>query len=152
MIDPEDHCPDQPGAPNPNPQLNGCPGLVAVEDGRIRLTRPVFFATNRDVILPRSFPVLRAVRDALVASPQISHVSIEGHTDDVGNDDRNMDLSTRRAASVMRWLTQNGIVASRLESHGFGETRPVTPITGLRGRALNNARASNRRVEFRIVE
>jgi outer membrane protein OmpA-like peptidoglycan-associated protein len=79
-------------------------------------------------------------------------VAIEGHTDDVNDDAANMDLSNRRAASVLRWLTDHGIAATRLEAHGFGETRPVRPIAGLRRRALRDARAMNRRVEFRIVD
>lgn len=144
--DATDACPDRPGAPSPDPRRNGCPGLVRIVNGHISILRPVFFATNRDVILPQSFPVLAAVRDAMLATPEIRRVSIEGHTDDVGRDEANMDLSERRAASVRRWLEQNRIDAGRLESHGFGETRPLVPNTNAR------ARAQNRRVEFRIAE
>jgi outer membrane protein OmpA-like peptidoglycan-associated protein len=147
-----DHCPDVPGAPNPDPNLNGCPGLVRVDSARIRITNPVYFATNRDVILPRSFPVLTAVGDALRAVPEIRRVSIEGHTDDVGDDAANMDLSNRRAQSVLRWLTEHGVAASRLEARGFGETRPLRAIAGLRGRQLSAARAENRRVDFNITD
>lgn len=144
--DASDACPDQPGAPSPDPRRNGCPGLVRIVNGRIAILRPVYFATNRDVILPRSFPVLTAVRDALQATAEIRRLSVEGHTDDVGRDDANLDLSERRAASVRRWLEQHQIDPSRLESHGFGETRPIVPNSS------NAARAQNRRVEFRIVE
>ncbi len=147
-----DHCPDQPGAPNPDPARNGCPGLVRVEGCHLNISTPVFFAPNRDAILPRSTPVMTAVSDALRASPDIRRVSVEGHTDDIGNDAANMVLSGRRAASVVLWLTQHGIVATRLESHGFGESHPVTPPGTLRGAPLNAARAANRRVEFRIVD
>lgn len=150
--DATDHCPDQPGAPSANPARNGCPGLVQVENGNLRIIRPVFFATNRDRILPRSFPVLLAVADALNASPQIHRVSVEGHTDDVGDDARNLDLSQRRAASVVAFLVAHGIEAGRLEARGYGETRPEQPIEGLRGRALRTARSANRRVAFRITD
>lgn len=149
--DEQDHCPDQPGAPNPDPSRNGCPGLVRVANGLIQLTSPVFFATNRDVILPRSFPILTAVADAMRASEGIRRVSVEGHTDDAGNATRNMGLSERRAASVVRWLVDHGIHMSRLESHGFGPTRPLVTTAGLRGRTLRDARAQNRRVDFRII-
>lgn len=147
-----DACPDQPGAPSSDARRNGCPGIVSFADGMIRINRPVFFATNRDTILPRSFPVLTAVAETLRLTPGIRHVSIEGHTDDVGDDTRNMDLSQRRANSVMTWLTAHQIDASRLEAHGFGETRPMTPPTGLRGRPLTAARAANRRVDFRVTD
>jgi len=140
-----DHCPDRPGAPSADPARNGCPGLVLVDGGQIRINRPVFFAPNRDVVLRTSFPVLTAVADALAATPEIRHVSVEGHTDDVGDEAANLSLSQRRAASVVNWLTSHGIDASRLTSTGFGETRPVTPGT------TNAIRARNRRVEFRIV-
>ncbi len=150
--DSDDRCADQPGMPQPGTDRHGCPGQVIVTPGQIRITNPVFFATNEDVILPQSFPVLTAVRDVLRAVPAIHRVSVEGHTDDVGEDAANLDLSNRRAASVVRWLTQNGIDAARMEAHGFGEARPVQPITGLRGRRLRAAQATNRRVEFRITD
>lgn len=141
-----DRCPTQPGAPSTNPARNGCPSLLVVENGALRILRPVFFAVNSDVILPASFPLLNAVADALRATPEIRHVSVEGHTDDAGPDDRNLDLSRRRAASVVRWLTTRGrIEAGRLTSEGFGETRPLVQGT------TPAARAQNRRVEFRIV-
>jgi outer membrane protein OmpA-like peptidoglycan-associated protein len=148
-----DHCPDQAGAPSTDPNRNGCPGQVVVIGNMIQLNTPVFFAHNRDTILRRSFPILQAVADALRASPHVRRVSIEGHTDDVGGDQENMDLSNRRAQSVMRWLIEHGIEASRLEAHGFGETRPLQPITpGMSRRERRAAQARNRRVEFRIID
>ncbi|MBI5513076.1 MAG: OmpA family protein [Deltaproteobacteria bacterium] len=150
--EPPDACPDQPGAPSTDPQRNGCPGLVLVQAGLIRINQPVYFATAMDTILPTSDPVLTAVGEAMRAMPGIRRVAIEGHTDDVNDDAANLDLSNRRAASVLRWLTEHGIEATRLEAHGFGETRPVRQIAGLRRRALREARALNRRVEFRIVD
>jgi outer membrane protein OmpA-like peptidoglycan-associated protein len=151
--DPVDHCPDQPGAPHPDPNRNGCPGQVRVSNGMIQINTPVFFGHNRDAILPRSFPILQAVADALRASPDIRRVSIEGHTDDVGADSENMTLSNRRAQSVMRWLTAHQVEESRLEAHGFGETRPLRPVQGISNRRERRAaQADNRRVEFRIVD
>jgi outer membrane protein OmpA-like peptidoglycan-associated protein len=148
-----DHCPDQAGAPHTDPARNGCPGQLHVTNGAIQIDTPVFFANNRDTILPRSFTILQAVGDALRASPHVRRVSIEGHTDDIGDDARNMDLSNRRTQSVLRWLVEHGVEATRLEAHGFGETRPLVPITAaMPRRALRTAQARNRRVEFRIVD
>ncbi|MEI8259209.1 MAG: OmpA family protein, partial [Deltaproteobacteria bacterium] len=152
VIDSADHCPDQPGAPSTDPVRNGCPGLVAVQNCRLNITQPVFFATNRATILPRSNGVLTAVAEALAVSPALRRISVEGHTDDVGNDARNLQLSQRRADSVMAWLVTHGIDGGRLEAHGFGETRPLQPVTALRGRPMRDARSGNRRVEFRIVD
>ncbi|MEM9188582.1 MAG: OmpA family protein [Myxococcota bacterium] len=142
-----DACPEEAGAPHPEPERNGCPGLVQVDQGQIRINTPVFFASGSDRILSRSNAVLQAVADALRASPQIRKVSIEGHTDDQGNDASNLQLSERRANRVMQWLTEEGSIdASRLEARGFGETRPL-----VEGRT-RQARSQNRRVEFRIVD
>lgn len=147
VIDPEDRCVDVPG----DPANHGCPGRVVTRGGRIE-TPPVFFATNRDVVLRRSHSVLEAVANVLRGVPAIRRVSIEGHTDDQNDDASNLDLSNRRAHNVMQWLVSHGVEATRLEAHGFGETRPLRPIDGLRGRALRSARATNRRVEFRITD
>ena len=87
--------------PSPDPKKNGCPGLVEVKNGVIVIFQPVFFATNKDTILKKSFPVLNAVADALKAEPEIKKIMIEGHTDNKGKASRNMELSDRRARSVL---------------------------------------------------
>jgi OOP family OmpA-OmpF porin len=141
-----DACPDKPGAPSTDPKKNGCPGLVEVKNGQMVILKPVFFATDADKILPESFPVLKAVADALTAQTSIKRLSIEGHTDDRGKAEHNLDLSERRAQSVLRFLVENGVAAERLEARGFGQTKPITSNKTKAGRA------TNRRVEFKIVE
>ena len=141
-----DACPDKPGAPHPDPKKNGCPGLLTVTGGKIVILKPVFFATDKDIILPQSFPVLQAVADALKAAQQIRQVRIEGHTDSQGVRIYNVDLSQRRAGSVRRWLLEHGIEESRVVSEGFGPDRPVDTNATVAGRA------KNRRVEFLIVD
>jgi outer membrane protein OmpA-like peptidoglycan-associated protein len=141
-----DACPDKPGAPHPDPKKNGCPSLVTIKDGKLTILRPVFFATNQDVILPQSFPVLQAVTDAVQATPEIRRIAIEGHTDNRGKVEYNTDLSDRRARSVVRWLTEHGIAAERLSGKGYGPSRPIADNRTAAGRA------ANRRVEFIIVD
>jgi outer membrane protein OmpA-like peptidoglycan-associated protein len=144
--DPMDACPDKAGAPSPFPKRNGCPGLVEVKNGQIVILRPVYFATDKDTILPKSYPVLQAVADAMEAVPSIKHVAIEGHTDAQGNFTHNLDLSDRRAKSVMKWLFAKSIAPERLEAKGYGPARPIASNKTAAGRA------KNRRVEFHIVD
>jgi outer membrane protein OmpA-like peptidoglycan-associated protein len=141
-----DACPDKPGAPDPDPKKNGCPGLVQLKDAQIVILQQVLFATDKDVILKESYPVLRAVANILKMEPNIKHVSIEGHTDTQGKPAHNLDLSERRAKSVKKWLVGQGIAEERLESHGFGQTKPVSDNKSAKGRA------ANRRVEFHILD
>lgn len=142
-----DACPDKAGSPSPDPRKNGCPGLVALKDGQIQILKPVFFATDKDVILPQSFPVLQAVADALRADMAILRMAVEGHTDNRGSVAHNTDLSDRRAKSVMRWLVDKGHVnPERLSARGYGPMRPIAD------NATNAGRAQNRRVDFVIID
>ena len=97
-----DACPDKPGAPDPDPKKNGCPGEVQVKNCEIETKSPVFFATDKDVILPKSFKLLQSMANALKLAPSIKRVSIEGHTDIMGSRAHNLDLSERRAKRRLR--------------------------------------------------
>lgn len=145
--DATDACPDKPGSPSTDPKKNGCPGgLAVIEQGHVKILKPVFFAFDKDVILQQSYPTLQAVAEVLKMVPTIRRLRIEGHTDSQGNRLYNIDLSDRRAASVMRWLIEHGIDASRLYAQGFGPERPIA------GNATVAGRAKNRRVVFVIVD
>ena len=141
-----DACPSVPGAPDPDPKKNGCPGLVQVKNGMIVIMSPVFFATGKDVILEKSFPVLQAVANALAATPEIKLLAVEGHTDNKGKAEKNMLLSDKRANSVMRFLVARGVNATRLTAQGFGQQNPIA------SNKTEKTRALNRRVEFRIID
>ena len=146
MPDSTDACPDQPGAPSPDPKKNGCPSLAVVKNGMIVILQPVFFATDKDVILPKSFPLLGVVKDVFVAQPEIKKVEVQGHTDARGKYAHNMDLSQRRAQSVVRWLAAHGVAADRMVAKGYGPNKPVASNQTNQGRSLN------RRVEFHIID
>ncbi|MEI2807419.1 MAG: OmpA family protein [Albidovulum sp.] len=105
VVDPEDACPDKAGAPAPIRRRTAAQAWSRSSTAA-SIIEPVFFATNKDVILKRSFPVLESVANALKAAPSIKKVAVEGHTDNRGKPDYNLDLSDRRAKSVLTWLTQ----------------------------------------------
>jgi outer membrane protein OmpA-like peptidoglycan-associated protein len=144
VLDGDDRCPLDPG----RPEDGGCPRTVQVdrESGEIRILERVEFETGKDVILQRSEAILEEVRGVMAANPAIRRVRVEGHTDDRGRDSTNMDLSRRRAQSVVRWLTEHGIAAARLEGWGCGEVLPVE------SNRTSAGRQSNRRVEFHILD
>ncbi len=137
-----DNCPDEPG-----PASNqGCRERqrVRITGDSIEILEKVYFRTNSDVIERRSYALLNNIVSVLNNHSEIQLVRVEGHTDDRGSDEHNMNLSQRRAESVVRYLTENGVDASRLRAQGFGETRPVVDNNSRRNRA------TNRRVEFNI--
>ncbi|WP_375761096.1 Ig-like domain-containing protein [Corallococcus exercitus] len=149
IVDTADKCPLEPETINGVADEDGCPDKgkvkVLVEGERILILEKVYFATNKDVILPRSFPILKQVAAVLRANPHVELLRVEGHTDSQGSDVANLDLSKRRAASVKTFLVNEGIAAERLESEGFGESKPVDTNKTAAGRE------NNRRVEFNIT-
>jgi outer membrane protein OmpA-like peptidoglycan-associated protein len=120
---------------------------VTVSRREIVIRRQINFATDSDVIQASSTPLLVEIADVMLRNPQITRIEIQGHTDNQGNAEHNLDLSQRRADAVRRWLVeQGGVQPSRLESKGYGMTRPLVPnITPAN-------RARNRRVQFIILE
>ncbi|MEM9068703.1 MAG: OmpA family protein [Myxococcota bacterium] len=120
--------------------------LVAVEEEQVVILEQIQFAFDSDEILSESFGLMGQIAQALRDNPQIRAVEIQGHTDDQGAYEYNESLSQRRAESVQRWLVENGIDAGRLRARGYGESRPLVNDT------TDEARARNRRVEFRITE
>ncbi|PTL76944.1 OmpA family protein [Vitiosangium sp. GDMCC 1.1324] len=150
IADAQDKCPNEAEVINGLDDEDGCPdqgkGKVEVKAGKILILEKVYFATNKDVVLERSFPLLEQVAAVLRANPQLTKVRIEGHTDSQGDDSFNLDLSQRRANSVLRFLVEKAIAAERLDATGYGETKPVDTNKTVQGRE------NNRRVEFTIVE
>jgi outer membrane protein OmpA-like peptidoglycan-associated protein len=141
-----DACPKEPGAKNSDPKKNGCPSFIKVEGNVVRVMQQVHFATGSATILPASFPMLQEISNLLRSNKGIKRMSIEGHTDNRGGADSNKKLSAARAASVATWLTQHGVEADRLESHGYGLEKPIETND------TDAGRAANRRVEFKILD
>jgi outer membrane protein OmpA-like peptidoglycan-associated protein len=141
-----DACPKMPGKPNKDPKKNGCPTFIEGDGTVVRVLQQVHFAFGTAQILPDSFPVLQEVADYLKANRAIKRMGIEGHTDNKGAPELNKRLSQDRANSVMRWLTQHGVEANRLEANGYGMERPIEDND------TDAGRAKNRRVEFKILE
>jgi outer membrane protein OmpA-like peptidoglycan-associated protein len=105
----------------------------------------IFFDFNKWDLKPEShFEIDRLLR-FLELHPDL-RIVIAAHTDDIGSDEYNYDLSNKRARSVMDYLIRKNIDRSRLEFLGYGESRPAVPNDS------EENRAKNRRVEFRLAE
>jgi outer membrane protein OmpA-like peptidoglycan-associated protein len=114
---------------------------VLERDGRVA-TQGILFATGSARIRPESTPTLNEIGTMLRAHPEL-RIAIEGHTDSDGEDAFNQDLSEQRAAAVKAYLVEQYRVADgRLETAGFGETKPVADNTSPEGKQ------QNRRVEL----
>lgn len=145
--DPEDACPHEPGVRQETPATNGCPrARLEAETRQIRILQRIEFEYKKATLTYASVPVLEAVAAILREHPELTRVEIQGHTDDVGPDDYNLELSRARANTVAIWLVAHGIAGARLTATGFGETRPLEPNDSEAGRQVN------RRVEFHILE
>ncbi len=114
------------------------PEIVVVKEV---ITFNLLFDFDKSNIKDEMIPVLEEVKEILNNDKDTEFV-LSGHTDSIGTEAYNQALSERRAASVQKWLTDNGVAASRLEAVGYGETRPKYNNDTKEGRKLN------RRVEL----
>ena len=122
-------------------------GVSVVRNGdNITLNMPgnVTFATNSSDLSPAFFNVLTSVGKVLAEYEQ-TVVEVAGHTDSTGSDSYNQSLSERRANSVSRYLTAQGVIPQRLITLGMGEARPIAD------NGTENGRQTNRRVEITMV-
>ncbi|AGC48756.1 OmpA family protein [Myxococcus stipitatus DSM 14675] len=140
IVDRLDRCPEFPAGSRGR---EGCP-LARQSRNKIVILEQVNFATDQDVILSESFPILEEVARVMNENPQMDRVLVEGHTDSRASDAYNLDLSRRRASSVRRFLVETGVAADRVCSQGFGRSQPLSDNETEEGMALN------RRVEFTI--
>ncbi len=143
FADKDDTCPNEFGvAPD------GCPKKytnVVVTKTKIEIKQTVYFEFNKATIKPISFPLLNEVALALKDNPTLK-VEVQGHTDSVGADARNLKLSQKRAESVRTYLIKQGVDSGRLVPRGYGENVPIADNRTADGRS------QNRRVEFVITD
>ena len=121
----------------------GCPEITVEDVKKItQIASKLFFETASDKLKVASLVQLDELVVILKKYPE-ANLTIEGHTDDVGKDDYNMNLSQKRTESVKNYLMGKGIFESRLTAVGYGETKPIADNTTEIGRA------KNRRVELK---
>ena len=141
ITDNVDKCPNTKG-----PASNmGCPEIKVEDKKKLDIAmRAVEFRTGTAVITTASYKLLNDVVGVLKSYPEMN-LSIEGHTDNVGDAKNNQKLSEKRAKSCLDYLVKKGISADRLKSSGYGSSKPVGD------NSTKTGRQSNRRTEFNPV-
>jgi len=132
------------GTPAPQGTITPCsqapeppnPVSAALEAGLTAILYGIHFDVDSDVLRSDARPALEQILAALEKNADIS-VIIEGHTDSDGSDAHNLDLSRRRAQSVVKWLTERKVAATRLTPRDKGETEPLADNESSAGRAMN---------------
>ena len=117
-----------------------------VEPEEIVILEKIYFDYNSDVIQARSNELLMNIAGILIDHPELMMIQVAGHTSGEGETDYNLDLSNRRARSVIQALQELGVEGSRLQAVGRGEAEPID------NNDTEQGRANNRRVEFFILE
>ncbi|MBA3819818.1 MAG: OmpA family protein [Deltaproteobacteria bacterium] len=154
--DAADKCGDQPETKNGFEDEDGCPDEIPEKLKKFTgVIQGITFKTNSVELIGGSKKTLDAAAAVLVEFKD-AKLEIQGHTDDQplkkgSTFADNAALSQGRAESVRAYLMTKGVEEARVIAKGYGPTVPVVDPTGLKGGKLNQARAKNRRVEFKLI-
>jgi outer membrane protein OmpA-like peptidoglycan-associated protein len=94
------------------------------------------FDIGKYKVKAESYPIIEQITTYLKEHPQV-RILVEGHTDNTGSEQKNMTLSDNRAASIKAEIVKRGIDAGRMETKGFGATKPVADNKTAEGRTQN---------------
>ncbi|MFD2932829.1 OmpA family protein [Spirosoma flavum] len=119
--------------------------LAPIEAGAKITLKNIYFNMSKYDLKSESFPELDRLVTVMKSNPTMQ-IRLEGHTDTVGEFDANVELSRNRVNEVKRYLVEKGISASRVETVGYGPSRPINTNKSLK------ERPENRRVEMVIVK
>ncbi|MCD4664489.1 MAG: OmpA family protein, partial [Bacteroidales bacterium] len=119
--------------------------IMPIEVGKSYRLNDIYFDFNSTVLMAESKIVINEFFLFLNENSTL-RVSIQGHTDNVGMEEKNLILSENRAKAVYEYLINLGVDINRVDYKGYGETKPLADNNTEEGRALN------RRTEFVIVE
>jgi len=119
--------------------------LVPIEAGTKVTLKNIYFSASKFDLKTESFPELDRLAQLMKENPAMS-IRLEGHTDTVGEFDANVELSRNRVNEVRRYLATKGIDAGRIETIGYGPSRPISTNKSLK------ERPENRRVEMVITK
>lgn len=138
--DAEDKCPLTAGTP----ANFGCPEIKEEIIKKVQFAASnLNFVSGTAAILPKSFAALNTLTNILKTDESLK-LSLEGHTDNVGTEEKNQMLSEARANAVKAYFVKKGIDKDRIATAGFGASKPIADNKTAAGKAIN------RRVEFKV--
>jgi len=118
--------------------------LKPIRVGETVVLRNIFFDTDQFNLKPESYIELEKLAGLLQRNPSLK-IEISGHTDSIGSEQHNLELSLNRARAVFDYLVQQGISPVRMTCSGYGFSLPVD------SNATETGRANNRRTEFKVT-
>lgn len=118
--------------------------LKPIQKNMVVQLRNIQFESNSYILTRSSYAELEKVVALMAANPEL-HIELSAHTDDVGTDAYNDQLSARRGEATLEYIVKKGIDRSRLTSTGYGKRQPLVPNDSDANRAIN------RRVEFKVT-
>ena len=146
IADEVDKCPEQPETRNGFQDADGCPDELPKEVAKFSgVVKGIQFDFAKATIRPESNKLLDEAVKVLQQYPEL-RISISGHTDNVGEPAKNLELSQQRADAVKTYLVGKGIDTSRVETRGAGANEPVAD------NATDKGRQENRRIEFKLLQ
>lgn len=104
----------------------------------------IYFERAKPIVLTESYPSIDKLAEVLLTRPKL-YIQIVGHTDNVGDKDALRILSEQRAEAIKTLLIERGVPSARIDTHGYGDTKPLGPNDS----EANKSR--NRRVEIKII-
>jgi outer membrane protein OmpA-like peptidoglycan-associated protein len=146
ILDEVDKCPDEPETKNGFQDADGCPDELPKEVARFAgVIKGIEFDFAKATIRKESNKVLDDAIKVLKQYPEL-RIMVSGHTDNVGEPQKNVELSQERASSVKEYMVGKGIEAGRIETRGAGPNEPVAD------NSTDKGRQENRRIEFKLLQ
>ncbi len=119
--------------------------LTPIEAGQTVQMHNVLFYQSKAQLIPTSYPELNRLASMMKDNPSIT-IELAGHTDNVGDREKNLKLSEDRVDAVKKYLVNQGVEAQRITGKGYGGSKPVAD------NSREITRRLNRRVEFKIIQ
>ncbi len=119
--------------------------LTPIETNQIFTLNDLMFERSKPILLDESYPSLEKLVSILLENPKLK-IELAGHTDGLGSQNTKQSLSYRRVEKIKEFLVEFGIDRKRIETVGYGGSRPIAPNDS------EENRAKNRRVEIKVLD